>query len=349
MRILADENIPLVKELFSPIGEVVTAPGRAIDRAMLRGFDVLLVRSVTKVDEKLLSGSRLRFVGTATTGTDHLDKKYLHDAGIAFASAPGSNANSVVEYIFTLICYHAFELNRPLETFSIGIVGAGTIGGSVAERAEKLDMKVLRNDPPLQEAGTPGDWHNLDEIMDCDIITLHVPLINNGPHPTFHLFQEEIFASLNRDTYFINASRGAVADNSVLLKCLESMSPGKISLDVWEGEPFINTDLLSRARFATPHIAGYSHDGKIKGTAMLYEAFHKQAENSPDPEIIQRIIRPLDTLIEVDNKAKSHEESLVRTVLTACNIKRDDANLRKMLEISGHEERGRYFDRLRKE
>lgn len=331
------------------MGEVVTVPGRMVDSAMLKEFDVLLVRSVTKADRTLLAGSRIRFVGTATTGTDHLDKEYLHKAGIIFAAAPGSNANSVVEYILTLIVYHAIENSRTLETYSLGVVGAGTIGGSVADRAEKLGMKVLRNDPPLQEAGTPGHWHDLQEILDCDIITLHVPLTNDGPHPTFHLFNEEKFSKLTDQTYFINASRGAVADNSALLKCVKLMTPGKISLDVWEGEPFINTDLLSCAKLSTPHIAGYSYDGKIKGTVMLYEALCKLTGKSPDPEILRDIVRPLDTMIEIHNTAKIHEASLIRIILMAYDIDRDDTNLRNILKICAREERGRYFDGLRKE
>jgi erythronate-4-phosphate dehydrogenase len=338
-----------VKEVFSTTGKVITVPGRTIDRAILEGFDVLLVRSVTKVDESLLSGSRIRFIGTATTGMDHLDLAYLHKSGITFAAAEGANANSVVEYIWSLIIHHACEKLSALERFSIGVVGCGKIGSSVADRAERLGMKVLRNDPPLQEARVTGDWHDLEEILGCDIISLHVPLTKDGLFPTFHLFDREKFSRLTPRTYFINASRGAVADNPALLECVKKLSPGKISLDVWEEEPYINTSLLSCANLSTPHVAGYSYDGKVKGTVMLYESLCRWTKMTTDPKITRDLVQPLDTVIEIHNKSKKHEEILLEIVVMAYDIERDDANLRKILKIRDREERGRIFDRLRKE
>ena len=279
--IVADENIPLASELFGSLGPVRTAPGRAIDSATVRGADVLLVRSVTRVDAALLDGSAVRFVGSATSGMDHIDLDYLRRRGIAFASAPGANADSVVEYVLAALLHMATARGEALRGKTLGIVGCGRIGSRLARRAAGLGMKSLRCDPPLAEAGAlgapgaPGAYVPLDTLIrQADVLTLHVPLVQEGPHRTWHMIGRDELAAWREGAWLINTSRGAVVDNEALLESLQGTGhrPAAVALDVWEGEPVPSPALLQRVDIATPHIAGYSYDGKTAGARMLRDA-----------------------------------------------------------------------------
>jgi erythronate-4-phosphate dehydrogenase len=277
LRILADENIALVREAFSVLGEVRLVPGRAITPALVRDADVLLVRSVTRVDGALIAGSRLRFVGSATIGTDHVDAAALAAAGIPFHYAPGSNAESVVEYVLAALLAVAAGTDEPLRGRRVGIVGCGHIGGRLAARLPALGMDVLRNDPPLAEAaeraGRRHEYVTLERVLEeCDVITLHVPLTSGTRHPTHHLIDAAALARLRPGTWLVNTSRGAVVHGRALLDAFERGAPGAAILDVWEHEPVPDPRLIARCALATPHIAGYSWDGKVAGTRMLYDA-----------------------------------------------------------------------------
>ena len=276
LRIVADQNIPLVYEAFGSLGTVEAVPGRAVGAADVRDADALLVRSVTAVDAALLEGSRVRFVGTATIGTDHVDRAYLRSRGIAFAYAPGSNAESVVEYVLAALLRLAARRGEPLRGKTVGVVGCGQIGGRLARRLPAFGVRVLRNDPPLaaeRTSGQGGAFVDLAALLEAaDVVTLHPPLTRDGAHATHHLIGPEELARQPEGAWLLNASRGPVADNEALKAARAGGRPAALVLDVWEGEPAPDPLLLRRTDLATPHIAGYSYDGKVQGTAMLYDA-----------------------------------------------------------------------------
>ena len=272
LRILADENIPYVREAFAPLGSVKTLSGRAMTAAAAREADLLLVRSITTVDRAFLEGSPVRFVATATIGEDHVDKAYLAERGIAFSSAPGSNADSVRQYVTAALLALAERFELDLSSLALGIIGVGHVGSRVWRNAVALGLRCVLNDPP--QARTTGDprYRPLDEIFACDLVTLHTPLTREGPDATFHLADESFIRRLKRGAILINTSRGAVADGEAIKRALDDGHLRACVLDVWEGEPRVDVDLLERAAIGTPHISGYSFDGKVNGTRQIYEA-----------------------------------------------------------------------------
>ncbi len=305
--------------------------------------DILLVRSVTNVDRNLLNNSKVKFVGTATIGRDHIDEEYLTSQGIFFTDAAGCNADAVAEYVFTSLFEIAREKRFNLREKSIGIVGVGNIGNRVSKLASSLEMKVLKNDPPLKRLTNREDYLELNELMECDIITLHVPLNMDGLDKTFHLFDHKKLENLEEGTILINASRGAVIDNKALLNIKDKKNIS-IVLDVWENEPNINSDLLQRTNIATPHIAGYSYEGKVNGTVMLYHALCNFLNKEPEwkpvlPEVSGKMLQ-----LNIQDETNS----LQRLFSEIYKIKNDDKQLRNILELQGNEQ-GKYFDKLRKD
>ncbi|WIO73234.1 4-phosphoerythronate dehydrogenase [Porticoccaceae bacterium LTM1] len=336
MKIVADENMPLVRELFGRFGEVVCLPGREIQADDLRDADALLVRSITKVNRQLLEGSRVGFVGTATIGVDHVDADYLKERDIEFTSAPGCNANAVVDYVFSALC--AVEINWQA-LFSgeqaVGIIGCGNVGGRLHKRLRKLGVRVHCYDPFLTAADNP-DLTDLQTVLDCSVISMHTPLTKDGPHPTFHMLSESQLAQLKPGTVLINAGRGPAIDNEALLQCLQQGVDIKIVLDVWEAEPEVPQALMDCVAIATPHIAGYSVQGKTNGTRMVYEAFRKwNGAKADEPK-------------EGAELAELTADSFCEAILGAYNICQDDSRMRSALQ--GYEKgRSVVFDRLRKE
>ncbi|MBM3335143.1 4-phosphoerythronate dehydrogenase, partial [Candidatus Sumerlaeota bacterium] len=272
MKIVADENIPFAAEAFAQLGDVVTVRGRAIKRDTVRDADALIVRSVTRVNADLLDGTAVRFVATATIGFDHVDVGYLRQRGIGFASAPGSNANSVAEYVVAALLVLARRKGFRLEGKTVGVVGVGNVGSRVVQKAAALGMKVLQNDPPLQRQTGDPLFLPLEALFDADILTFHVPLTRTGTDATYHMIGDQLLSRLRPGAIVINTSRGAVADTAALLRAAASGRLGGLVLDVFEGEPKINVELVRRADIATAHIAGYSYDGKARGTQMVYRA-----------------------------------------------------------------------------
>ena len=273
LRIVADRNIPFVREAIESLGETLYLPGDAITPEVMRGTDILLTRTRTRCDSSLLAGSPCTFIGTATIGTDHIDLPYCQSQGITVANAPGCNAPAVAQYVLAAIA----STLKPDETLSektIGIIGAGNVGSILERWARGLGMKVMLNDPPLQEKGTDGrEFVSLDEIArNCDVITVHTPLTREGDHPTYHLIDEAFLAGTTRRTMIINAARGPVTDTSALKNALCDGRISAVAIDCWEGEPTIDTELLALATVATPHIAGYSQEGKIRATSMVLDA-----------------------------------------------------------------------------
>ncbi len=276
MRIFVDENIPQGREVFSAYGEVTTFHGRALKPSDLRAADALLVRSITKVNARLLDGTPVRFVGTATIGVDHIDQDYLAKSGIGFTAAPGCNARSVAEYFTAALLHLRIHRGLVLEGKTVGIVGFGNVGNQIARVAPFLGLKVLRCDPPLQEVGHPGPFLPLPELISqSDIITLHLPLTQNPPHATRDLFNRNLFETFKNPKVLVNTSRGEVTDGEALLWALDEKKLSHLVLDVFPGEPNIDPVLAGRADLISPHIAGYSIQGKLNGTTQVLEAFLK--------------------------------------------------------------------------
>ncbi len=347
MKIVADANIPFVRECFSSVGQVVVRSGREITPAALADADALLVRSITRVDGNLLAGSAVRFVGTATIGFDHVDVEYLERNHIGFASAPGSNANSAAEYIIAALLEVGRRHGIRLEGKSIGVIGVGNVGGRVAAKCEALGMRVLRNDPPLQRQTGDPRYSPRDALYDCDFVTLHTPLTHEGVDKTFHLADTGFFSSLKRGAVFLNASRGAVVDSPALKTAIASGHLRAVVLDVWENEPNIDRELLERIALGTPHIAGYSFDGKVAGMIMIYESFCRHFGLSPRFGVQDFLPEPDVPRLEIKAGGAGDEELLARVVEQVYPIRRDDEDLRRII-CQRPEERGRFFDLLRK-
>ncbi len=351
IRIIADENMPKVREAFAALGDIDTLSGRSMTPESVRDVDVLLVRSVTRVNAELLDGSRVRFVGTATIGTDHIDNEYLADQGIRFAYAPGSNADSVADYITAALLETAAEFDIDLHGRTIGVIGVGNVGSRVVKRAEALGMIPLINDPPLaRESGGPegAAYLPLENLLAADFITLHVPLTRDGGDATHHLMDEALLSRLKPGAILLNSSRGAVVAGDALSAALTSGRLRAAVLDVWEDEPRISPDLLRHVTLGTPHIAGYAFDGKINGTAMLYESLCEFLGIPASWDREDALPPPEREIIELSTQGKSNQEVLREAARHVYDIRRDDAALREMLALST-EEQTLHFDRLRKE
>lgn len=342
MQIVADENIPLLDEFFAGFGTLQRHPGRAIDRAALGDAEVLLVRSVTRVDRALLEGSKVRFVGTCTIGTDHLDLDYFAAAGIAWSSAPGCNARGVVDYVLGCLLALGERTGRRLPELTYGVVGAGQVGGRLVEVLRGLGWDVRVCDPP-RRAAEGGDFVELAEILrECDVLSLHTPLDAS----TRHLIGAEQLRALRPGAWLINASRGAVLDNAALKAQLRGGADLQVALDVWEGEPQADPELAALCQIATPHIAGYSLDGKLRGTAQIYQAYCRTMGLA---EQVQ-----LDELLPPAwlGALSLHEDAAIDWALaTLCRAvydpRRDDADFRRSL-VGDAAQRKAAFDQLRK-
>jgi len=348
VKIIADRNIPFVKECFSSIGEVEVVSGRQITPKIIANADCLLVRSVTKVDSDLLIGSKVRFVGTATIGYDHIDTEYLLRNGIGFSSAPGSNANSAAEYVIAALLEIGRRNNITLENKSIGIIGVGNVGSKVEKKAKALGMKVFLNDPPLQRKTKDAKYLPLEKLFNCDFITLHTPLTFEGTDKTFHLANDNFFNSLKTDCIFINTSRGAVVDSIALKKAITEGKLAAAVLDVWENEPNIDTELLEMVDIGTPHIAGYSLDGKVAGMITIHKAacefFSLKAKFNIKSFLPEAATRQLKI-----NASDSREQDVLRQAVEKIyRIDNDDLKLRQILDMPV-EKRGVFFDTLRKD
>jgi len=347
MKIVADGNIPFVEACFSHLGEIQVVQGRQITPATVADADVLLVRSVTAVDRRLLEGSRVRFVATATIGFEHVDVDYLQGRGIGFASAPGSNANSVAEYVVAALLSVGQKHRIVLEGRSIGIVGVGNVGRRVAAKCAALGLRTVLNDPPLARQTGDSKYRPLDEVFDCDFVTLHTPLTKEGPDLTFHLADRAFFERLGPGTVFLNTSRGGVHDTAALKVAMAQGRLKAVVLDVWENEPTIDQDLLRKVDLSTPHIAGYSLDGKIAGLIMIYQATCRHLGEEPIHEVAEFLPPPAVPTIRLTHIDLPEQEVIHQTVQQVYAIGRDDFNTREIL-MAPAQTRGAFFDDLRK-
>ncbi|MGO4998400.1 4-phosphoerythronate dehydrogenase [Oceanisphaera sp. W20_SRM_FM3] len=364
MKLLADENMPYVQELFGDWAEIITSPGRDMTPEQLIDVDVLLVRSITQVNHALLAkANRLRFVGTATIGCDHIDTELLRERGIAFASAPGCNKVAVGDYVLAALLKVAAHKHWQLKDKTLAVVGVGNTGSQVVQRAKALGMRVLQCDPfkalscPMTSAiNPPTDFVDLGQALTADIVSFHVPITQDGAHPTWHLLGASQISALNADQVLINACRGEVWDNAALLARQLSKEPLTLVMDVWEREPNVLAPLVSHVLLATPHIAGYSLEGKARGTFALYQALAEHAQLVRAHSLEQLLPAPAITRVElaasvavtqnvsVDQSVyQSVDQALLaRLVALVYDIERDDAAFRVALGQPG------FFDRLRK-
>lgn len=342
MKIVADENIIFLDRFFDSLGTVETYPGREIAPEHCQDADVLLVRSVTRVDESLLAGSRVRFVGSCTIGTDHIDLDYLAASNISFSNAPGSNANSVVEYLLSCLSILTETHGFNWDAHKIGIIGFGNVGSLLAKRLTKLGIEWLACDPFRDE----DHLVSLDEVLACDLITLHVPLTMDGPHPTRYLFDEQRLSSLKDSQILINTSRGDVIDNQALLAKLEQQPRFTCILDVWENEPAINPDLAKKVFLGSPHIAGYSFDGKVAGTEMIYQSLC-QNMGLPARHKAGQFLEEAP-LSKMAFTSMADPDWSLHTAIRACfDVRHDHSLLRSSLDLDDAG-RAEAFDRFRK-
>ena len=346
MLIVADENIPLIEEFFADFGEIRRFPGRQISRADVHDADILLVRSVTKVDRDLLEGSAVRFVGTCTIGTDHLALDYFQQAGIQWSSAPGCNARGVVDYVLGSLLTLAEIEGVDLTQRTYGVIGAGEVGGRLVNVLRALGLNVLVCDP-VRQAVEGGDYVSLEHIIEhCDVLSLHTPLDKTGDYPTWHLFDQQRLEQLKPGTWLINASRGPVIDNAVLRTVLTRREDLQAVLDVWEDEPQVDVELADLCVLATPHIAGHSLDGKQRGTAQIYQALCDFLGHTPQVKLADLL--PAPWLAKVELNADSDPAwALAMLCRGVYDPRRDDADYRRSLAGTVAEQR-LAFDALRK-
>ncbi|HUI09520.1 MAG TPA: 4-phosphoerythronate dehydrogenase [Bacteroidota bacterium] len=345
MIIAIDMNIPLAASAFGGLGEVRLLETTAVTPEAVRDAGALVIRSETKVGPGLLDGSSVRFVGSATIGTDHCDLNYLRSHGITFTSAPGSNANSVKEYILAALLALARRGGFELRGRTLGVVGVGNVGRRVAAVGRALGMRVLLNDPPRERAEGGEEFLPLDALMEADILTLHVPLTREGKDATFHLFDERRLGAMKPGAILMNTSRGAVAETRALAASLNAGRLLAAVLDVWEGEPRIDADLLRLVTLGTSHIAGYSLDGKVNAVGLVRAALCAWRGQSPSWDPVPEI-PPAPTGTVTLCAGETPERSLERAVTAAYDIEQDDRNLRALLEAPP-EDRGGAFMRLR--
>lgn len=365
--------MPFAMEAFSTLGDVRIMEGRDIAAGDVKDVEILALRSTTKVDGGLLEGSKVRFVGTATIGTDHLDLGYFDQAGIRWCFAPGCNANSVSEYVTAALLTLGERHGITLEGKTIGVVGVGNVGSRVVAKARALGMRVLMNDPPRERAEVRSQkaesripesteikangktsidvdpFVSLDQVLaEADVITMHVPLTKEGADKTWHLADEGFFTKAKKGLIFLNAARGPVVDSGALVRAMESGQVSHAVLDTWEGEPAYRQELLAKVDVGTPHIAGHSFEGKVMGTVMVYREACRflgvPATWSHEPLMPPALV----PVLEVDAAGRSDEAVLREVVKRLYDIEADDRRFRETA-VADDKVRAKAFDRLRKD
>ena len=329
MKVVADDKIPFLKGALEPYAEVVYIPGKQINREILKDADALLIRTRTKCTENLLEETGVRFIGTATIGFDHIDTHYCSKRNITWTNAPGCNSTSVQQYIAAALLKIYSEYHFNLKGKTLGIIGVGNVGSKVEKFARSIGMNVLLNDPPRARVEGKKKFHNLNTVLsESDIVTVHVPLNVVGEDYTYHLFNEASFRKFKKGAWFINTSRGEVTDTYALKKVLNSDRLGGAAIDVWENEPDIDLKLMQQAFIATPHIAGYSTDGKANGTSMVVNSLTRFFKLPSENWYPANIPIPPSTYISIDCNKKPEEEIIGEAVIHTYNIDEDNDRLR---------------------
>ncbi|KIF50350.1 4-phosphoerythronate dehydrogenase [Vibrio owensii] len=342
MKIIVDENMPYAEELFSQLGEVILKPGRTLTADDLVDVDALMIRSVTKVNAELISkANKLKFVGTATAGMDHVDQALLKEKGIFFTAAPGCNKVGVAEYAFSVMMVLAKQQGFSVFDKTVGIIGAGQVGSYLEKCLKGMGINVLINDPFKQEEGDSRSFTPLAELIErSDIITLHTPITKDGPHPTHHLIDEKVLNGLRSDQILINAARGPVVDNQALKQRLLKNDGFTAALDVFEFEPEVDMELLPLLAFATPHVAGYGLEGKARGTTMIFNSYCEFLNNELRAHASDLLpTAPVPTMV-LD---RAWDEATLHNITQLIyDVRKDDALFRREISKPGS------FDLMRK-
>jgi erythronate-4-phosphate dehydrogenase len=329
IRIVADEKIPFLKGILEPFADIKYLSGNKIDNKSLTGADALLIRTRTKCTEEVLEGSKVKFIATATIGFDHIDTQYCQKNDITWINAPGCNSASVMQYIAAALLKTSGEFRFSLNEKTLGIIGAGNVGSKVERLAVNLGMKVMVNDPPrARKEGDKGFSDFETVVREADILTVHVPLTIVGPDKTYHLINEKIIKKMKRGAWLINSSRGEVVETNSIKKALDSGKLGGAILDVWEHEPDIDHSLMQKTFIATPHIAGYSTDGKANGTSMVVNGLASFFNLPLKDWYPSDVPAPLNGEIIINGKGKSPEAIVREAVEHTYNISEDDLKLR---------------------
>ena len=342
MKIVIDSNILFAEKLFKEFGELVLYKNIISEKNILKDADALLCRSTMKVGAELLSGTKVKFVATATSGTEHIDKLYLDEANIKFADAKSSNSNSVAEYVISSILNIAIKNNLSLSGKTLGIVGWGNCGKKIETKAKAIGLNVIVNDPPLEDAGENKNFSSIGEILKCDIITIHTPLIKEGKYKTEGLFDSSKISQLKKGAIFINSARGKIVDETELINAKKKGIVSHVVIDVWKNEPEINFRLLDHIDIATPHIAGHSYDGKALGSFMILKNFCDffKIESTI---ITNQILEDEQNILQVLCTGNI-EQDLYKAVSHVYNVEIDDTDLRK---INFADDKISYFSSLR--
>ena len=328
-RIIADSNIPFLKGVLEPYCDISYLPGELINRDIIRKADALIVRTRTICDEALLSGSNVQFIASATTGYDHIDTNYCESKNIYWANAPGCNSGSVAQYIATALSFLISKYKLEQAKLTIGIIGVGHIGKKVAGVATAFGMDILLNDPPRARLEGEEKFFRLDQVLQgSDIITIHAPLNTGGIDNTLHLADPAFFDQLDHPVFFLNTARGAVVDTNALKNAIHNEVITDCVIDVWENEPGIDPEFLSLTALGTPHIAGYSLDGKANGTAMCVRSLSRHFGWELDHWYPENIYVPAKKIIEIDNRGLNPTETLIRAIRQTYSIETDSNNLK---------------------
>lgn len=347
MKILIDENMPYAEKLFSQLGEVVLKPGRTMTAEDLVDVDGLMIRSVTKVNKELISkANKLKFVGTATAGMDHVDQVLLKEKGIFFTAAPGCNKVGVAEYAFSVMMILGQQQGFSVFDKTVGIIGAGQVGSYLAKCLQGMGIKVLLNDPIKQAEGDERTFTALETLLEqSDIITLHTPITRDGEHPTHHILNETRLEALRANQILINAARGPVVDNAALKKRLQRNDGFTAALDVFEFEPEVDMDLLPLLTFATPHVAGYGLEGKARGTTMIFNSFCEFL--GKENRVYASELLPIAPVPRVQLDRAWDNATLHNLTQLIYDVRHDDAIFRRNIAREGafDEMRKNYWDR----
>ncbi|OBT15983.1 4-phosphoerythronate dehydrogenase [Vibrio sp. UCD-FRSSP16_10] len=343
MKIVIDENMPYAKELFSQLGEVIALSGRTISADDLVDVDALMIRSVTKVNEQLLSkANKLSFVGTATAGYDHLDQQALQDKGITYTPAPGCNKVGVAEYVISSLMVLAQQQGFSIFDKTVGIIGAGQVGSYLAQCLQGIGIKVLLNDPLKEAQGDSRPFTPLNELLErSDVISLHTPITRQGDYPTHHLIDDVRLQQMRADQILINAARGPVVDNLALKHRLQKNDGFTAVLDVFEFEPEVDLELLPLLAFATPHIAGYGLEGKARGTTMIFNSFCQHINSDLTANAADLL--PMAPVPQMHLSRPWDEATLHNLTQLIYDVRKDDALFRRKIGKAGA------FDKMRKE
>jgi erythronate-4-phosphate dehydrogenase len=330
IKLVADNKIPFLHGVLDPIADVIYLPGKEISHDHVRDADALIIRTRTKCNKDLLDGSKIRFIATATIGFDHIDTEYCQFKNIVWANAPGCNSSSVEQYVLSSLINISTKRRFRLAGSTIGIVGVGHVGAKIARVAKVLGMNVLLNDPPRQRQEDGSQFVSLEKIQkESDIITVHVPLTMTGNDKTYHMVNKKFMDNLSKRVHLINTSRGEVIDEKALKELIGNDRSGAVILDVWEKEPHIDIDLLEKVDIATPHIAGYSLDGKANGTQMSVRSLSRFFNLGLDNWSVNSLPLPAESRIIIDAAERSSESIISEVVLKTYNVLDDDANFRK--------------------